>query len=105
MSSRCTTTSRDSQKPAENESHTREDHVCREEIMKTKIEPEPWLRGTLTNVPAVVRAVLHAQELAREDVERWTEDLTEAELNARELGLPSVGQQVRHISRSVDRLL
>jgi uncharacterized damage-inducible protein DinB len=73
--------------------------------MKPKIEPEPWLRGTLSEVPAVQRAVLHALELAREDVERWTEDFSDAELNARELGLPSVAQQVRHIARSVDRLL
>ena len=73
--------------------------------MKAKIEPEPWLRGTLTEVPAVTRAVLHALELAREDVERWCEDLNDAELNARELGLPSVTQQVRHIAGSIDRLL
>jgi uncharacterized damage-inducible protein DinB len=73
--------------------------------MKPKIEPEPWLRGTLTDVPPVTRAVLHALELAREDVERWAEDLTDVELNARKLDLPSVAQQVRHIARSVDRLL
>jgi len=30
--------------------------------------PEPWLRGTLTDVPALQRAVLHALELAREDL-------------------------------------
>jgi hypothetical protein len=33
--------------------------------------PEPWLRGTLQEVPALQRAVLHALELAREDLERW----------------------------------
>src|ERR1044071_3461980 len=33
--------------------------------------PETWLRGTMTAVPAVHRAVLHALELAREDLERW----------------------------------
>ena len=32
---------------------------------------EPWLRGTLTEVDAVRRQVLHALELAAEDVERW----------------------------------
>jgi hypothetical protein len=30
--------------------------------------PEPWLRGTLADVPAVPRAVLHALELAKEDL-------------------------------------
>jgi len=73
--------------------------------MRTKVEPEPWLRGTLTDVPAVTRAVLHALELAQEDVEHWSSELNDAELNARESGLPSVAQQVRHIARSVDRLL
>jgi hypothetical protein len=33
--------------------------------------PEPWLRGTLPEVPAVPRAVLHGLQLAREDLERW----------------------------------
>lgn len=66
---------------------------------------EPWLRGTLAEVDAVLRAVLHALELAREDVERWTADLSDAELEAQSLGLPSVGRQMRHMVRSLDRLL
>ena len=32
---------------------------------------EPWLRGTLREVDAVRRQVLHALELAGEDAERW----------------------------------
>lgn len=66
---------------------------------------EPWLRGTLTEVDAVRRAVLHALELAREDVERWSADLSDLELESQPLGLPSVGRQMRHIVRSLDRLL
>ena len=66
---------------------------------------EPWLRGTLTEVDAVRRGVLHALELAHEDVARWTEGLTEEQLEARPLGLPSVGFQMRHMVRSLDRLL
>jgi hypothetical protein len=66
---------------------------------------EPWLRGTLTEVDAVRRAVLHALELAREDVVRWGYGLTGEELEARPFGLPSVGFQMRHITRSLDRLL
>jgi uncharacterized damage-inducible protein DinB len=68
-------------------------------------QPEPWLRGTLTDVPSVIRAVLHALELAREDAERWCGDLTGVEVNARPAGLPSVAFQLRHISGSADRLL
>lgn len=66
---------------------------------------EPWLRGTLMEVDAVRRAVLHALELAREDIERWSTDLSDAELEAEPLGLPAVGRQMRHIVRSLDRLL
>jgi uncharacterized damage-inducible protein DinB len=68
-------------------------------------QPEPWLRGTLTDVSAIPRAVLHALELAGEDLNKWCSSLTEAELNARPHGLPSVGYQLRHIARSIDRLL
>ncbi len=66
---------------------------------------EPWLRGTLTEVDTVRRGVLHALELAREDVARWCGELTEEELEARPFGLPSVGFQMRHMVRSLDRLL
>ena len=66
---------------------------------------EPWLRGTLTDVDAVRRGVLHALELAREDVTRWCTGLTDVQLEARPLGLPSVGFQMRHIVGSLDRLL
>lgn len=72
----------------------------------SKVErPEPWLRATLTDVPAVQRAVLHALELAREDLERWTEDLSDAEINAQPGGIAPVAFHMRHISRSMDRLL
>lgn len=66
---------------------------------------EPWLRGTLTEVDAIQRAVLHALELAREDVDHWSVGLSDAELEMEPLGLPSVGRQMRHIVRSLDRLL
>lgn len=66
---------------------------------------EPWLRGTLTAVSAVHRAVLHALELAEEDLTKWCAGLSDAELNERPLGLPPVAFQLRHIARSLDRLL
>jgi uncharacterized damage-inducible protein DinB len=68
-------------------------------------QPEPWLRGTLNEVPVVHRAVLHALELAEEDLSRWCGPLTAAELNARPAGVPSVAFQLRHVTRSIDRLL
>lgn len=66
---------------------------------------EPWLRGTHTDVPVAARAVLHALELAKDDVWKWTEGLTEAEVHARPLGLRSIASLVRHIAGSVDRIL
>jgi uncharacterized damage-inducible protein DinB len=66
---------------------------------------EPWLRGTLQEAPAVGRAVMHALELAVEDVRKWCADLTDAEMEARPAGLPSVGFQLRHVTGSLDRLL
>jgi uncharacterized damage-inducible protein DinB len=67
--------------------------------------PEPWLRGTLTDVPAVQRAVLHALELTLEDLRRWCGNLTDDEVNQRPSELPPVAFQLRHIARSLDRLL
>jgi hypothetical protein len=66
---------------------------------------EPWLRGILTDVPPVHRGVLHALELAKEDIARWCGSLSDAEVNARPAGLAPVAFHVRHIARSLDRLL
>ena len=68
-------------------------------------QPEPWLRGTLTDIDPIRRAVLHALELTSEDAERWTDNLTEAQLFARPAGLPPIAFHLRHIVRSLDRLL
>ena len=67
--------------------------------------PEPWLRGTLTEVPAVTRGVLHALELAREDIEKWCSGLSDEDLNARPAGIAPIAFHIRHIARSIDRLL
>jgi hypothetical protein len=66
---------------------------------------EPWLRGTLGEVEPVRRAVLHALELAAEDAERWCAGLSAEEMFARPVGLPAVGFQMRHMVRSLDRLM
>lgn len=68
-------------------------------------KPEPWLRGTLTDVSAVIRAVIHALELAREDILRWCGSLSDHELNARPSEIAPVAFHLRHIPRSIDRLL
>lgn len=66
---------------------------------------EPWLRGTLTDVPPVTRAVLHALELAHEDILRWCADLSDEQWNVHPSGLVPVAFHVRHLSRAIDRLL
>jgi uncharacterized damage-inducible protein DinB len=67
--------------------------------------PEPWLRGTHTDLPAVARGVLHAFELAREDVHLWCGRLSDEQIQLQVLGLPSLAFQLRHMAGSLDRLL
>jgi len=66
---------------------------------------EPWLRGTHADVPAAGRAVIHALELALEDVKKWTEGLTDAEIHSQPLGLNSIAFLLRHMAGSTDRIL
>jgi hypothetical protein len=51
-----------------------------------------------------VAPTLHAYAQAREDLARWTDGLTDAEIWLRPLGLAPVGFQLRHIAGSVERL-
>lgn len=73
--------------------------------MPEKLLPEPWLRGTLTEVPSVPRGILHALELAGEDLQRWCGPLSDEQLNRRPGQIAPVAFHLRHIARSLDRLL
>jgi uncharacterized damage-inducible protein DinB len=73
--------------------------------MPDKTHSEPWLRGTLAEVPSIHRAVLHALELAGEDLQRWCGQLSDKQLNQRPAQIAPVAFHLRHISRSLDRLL
>ncbi|HEY2858185.1 MAG TPA: DinB family protein [Terracidiphilus sp.] len=66
---------------------------------------EPWLSGSHTDVPAVARAVLHALELARDDIRKWTDDLNDDEAHSQPLGITSIAFHIKHIARSTDRIL
>lgn len=66
---------------------------------------EPWLRGTNSDVPAVARAVLHSLQLAEEDLRKWCGSLSDSEVNANPAGIAPVAFHLRHIARSLDRLL
>ena len=67
--------------------------------------PEPWLRGTLSEVNPVIRAVLHALELAEEDLWKWCFPLTLEQLNRAVGSAAPVTFHLRHIAGSLDRLL
>jgi uncharacterized damage-inducible protein DinB len=66
---------------------------------------EPWLRGTHADVPAAGRAVLHALELALDDLTKWTGGLTDDQVHASPLGLTPIAYHLRHIAGSTDRIL
>src|ERR1039457_2403139 len=66
---------------------------------------EPWLRGTESDIPAVVRAILHALQLAEEDLRKWCGSLSDSDVNARPAGVAPIAFHIRHIGRSIDRLL
>lgn len=66
---------------------------------------EPWLSGSHTELPAVLRAVVHALEMAREDIDAAVAPLPDAALAARPGNAASIAFHLRHIARSLDRLL
>lgn len=68
-------------------------------------QPEPWLRGTYTDMPAVIRGVVHALELSREDIDAACEPLTDEQIHARPAEVASVAFHLGHIVGSLDRLL
>ncbi len=67
--------------------------------------PEPWMRGTHGDVDVVRRAVIHALELAEEDVSKWCCGLSDEAMLARPGGVAPIMFHLRHIARSLDRLL
>ena len=67
--------------------------------------PEPWLTTAHGDLDAMRRAVLHAFDLGLEELEQWCGGLSDAEMNLRPHGLAPVAFHLRHIARSLDRLL
>jgi uncharacterized damage-inducible protein DinB len=63
------------------------------------------MRGTHAELDVVRRAVIHALELAEEDVAKWCGALSDDEMFARPPALAPVAFHLRHIVRSLDRLL
>jgi uncharacterized damage-inducible protein DinB len=67
--------------------------------------PEPWLRGPLPGIPALLQPAAHAFVMAREDVETAVRGLSAAEAWMAPPGVTSIGFHVAHLSASTDRLL
>ncbi len=74
--------------------------------MNATEKPEPWLRGRIPGVHPLLAPILYSFEQAIEDLDRWTEGLTDAQIWERphELLAP-VGFHLRHIAGSVERLM
>lgn len=66
--------------------------------------PEPWLRGDLNDVDAMVAPVLYSFRQVREDLAKWTEGLSDAQVWRGAHGLAPVGFHLKHIAGSIDRL-
>jgi uncharacterized damage-inducible protein DinB len=71
----------------------------------TPSQPEPWLRGPVPGIPALLQPVAHAFLLALEDVEAAVSDLTIDQLWLEPGGAASVGFHLVHLAGSTDRLL
>ncbi len=69
------------------------------------MQPEPWLRGPIPGIDALLAPALYAFQQAREDLARHTEGLTPEQLWARPWGLGPAGFHLRHIAGSVERLV
>lgn len=67
--------------------------------------PEPWMRGTHSELDVVRRAVIHALELAEEDIAKWCGGLSDVEMMSRPDDIAPVAFHLRHMVRSLDRLL
>jgi hypothetical protein len=66
---------------------------------------EPWLRGPIPGMPAMIMPAAHALMQAAEDIPRAVEGLTLTQLWALPGGAAAVGFHLRHLGGSIDRLL
>lgn len=67
--------------------------------------PEPWLRGPLPGIPALLQPAAHAFVMSIEDCEKAASGLTPGQLWHEAAGAASVGVHLAHLMGSTDRLL
>jgi hypothetical protein len=66
--------------------------------------PEVWLRGPLTNIPALLQPVAHALLQAREEIEALMREFPEELLWERPAELSSSGFHLQHLTGVINRL-
>jgi uncharacterized damage-inducible protein DinB len=66
---------------------------------------EPWMTGRLRDLHPVLAALLYSLEHARDDVRKWTADLTAEQFSAPRGNIAPPSFHVMHIAGSLDRLL
>jgi DinB superfamily len=67
--------------------------------------PEPWLRGPVPEIPALLQPAAHAFLLSIEDCEHAAAGLTTDALWRSPGGAAPIGFHLRHLAGSTDRLL
>lgn len=76
------------------------------EVVKKSITVvEPWLRGPIDGIPALLQPAAHAFVMAREDVDSALDALSDEQLWRRPGGVAAIGFHVAHLAGSTDRLL
>ena len=71
----------------------------------TLSQPEPWLRGPVQGIPALLQPAAHAFLLALEDTETAVSGVTADQLWLKPGGAGSLGFHLLHLAGSTDRLL
>jgi uncharacterized damage-inducible protein DinB len=68
-------------------------------------QPEPWLRGPVANISALLQPAAHAFMMSIEDCEAAVHDLSANLLWVEHQGAASIGFHLRHLVGATDRLL
>lgn len=71
----------------------------------TTARPEPWLRGPVPGIPALLQPAAHAFQMAHEDVTTALAGLSHTQVWARPGGVTPLGFHVVHLAGSTVRLL
>jgi uncharacterized damage-inducible protein DinB len=69
------------------------------------IQPEPWLRGPVSGISALLQPAAHAFIMSIEDCESAVRDLPVELLWIEHEGAASIGFHLRHLAGATDRLL